>query len=264
MSITSPTHFDLITIFPEFFQGPLEYGIIRQAIKKNLVSIKIHNLRKFTLDTHQTVDDRPFGGEEGMVLKPEPIFRAVKNILGSGRPKKTKVILLSPQGKKLSQNLVWQLYHSHHLIFICGRYEGVDERVANNLATDEISIGDYILSGGELATCVLIDCLVRITPGVLNNYKSAINESFSCSRAALKGSTKNLNYSLLDHPQYTRPEIFDGMKVPSVLLSGNHKKIKRWRRKKALEKTLKNRPDLLEYDGLSEDDKLILAEPYQH
>ena len=169
-------------------------------------------------------------------LKPEPIFRAVKNILGSGRPKKTKVILLSPQGKKLSQNLVWQLSHSHHLIFICGRYEGVDERVANNLATDEISIGDYILSGGELATCVLIDCLVRITPGVLNNYKSAINESFSYSRAALKGSTKNLNYSLLDHPQYTRPEIFDGMKVPSVLLSGNHKKIKRWRRKKALEK----------------------------
>lgn len=261
MSLIHPIHFDLISIFPEFFQGPLEYGIIRQAIKKKLISIKIHNLRKYSLDSHQMVDDRPFGGEEGMVLKPEPIFRAVNHIIGTDRSQKTKIILLSPQGKKLSQKLVLELADSHHFIFICGRYEGVDERVANNLATDEISIGDYILSGGELPSCVLIDCLVRTIPGVLNNCKSVTNESFSNFRSESRVQTKNLNCSLLDHPQYTRPAIFNGMKVPSVLLSGNHQKIRGWRRKKALEKTLRNRPDLLEYDGLSENDKLMLTEP---
>ncbi len=228
--------FDIITIFPEFFRETFDYGIIRRARAAGLVEIEAHDLRGWTTDKHHVVDDRPFGGGDGMVLKPEPIFAAVEQFAGSTRREdydaQTRVILLSPQGRVLTHSLVDDLSkNAKHIVLICGRYEGVDERVAEALVTDEVSIGDYILSGGEPAAIVLLDAVVRLLPGALGSETSAVNESFS--------------EGLLDCPQYTRPPEFRGMRVPDVLLSGNHGEIARWRREAALDKTRRKRPDLL-------------------
>jgi len=228
--------FDIITIFPEFFSEVIDCGILRRARNAGLVEITAHDLRQWTTDKHHVVDDRPFGGGDGMVLKPEPIFTAVEALTGASRredfPAKTRVMLLSPQGQVLSQTLAQEIAeHSAHVVLICGRYEGVDERVAEALVTDEISIGDYVLSGGEPAATVVIDAVVRLLPGALGSETSAVFESFS--------------EGLLDHPQYTRPPEFKGMKVPEVLLSGNHAEIERWRKEAAIAKTRRKRPDLL-------------------
>lgn len=227
---------DIITIFPEFFREAFDYGIIRRARAASLVETKAHDLRQWTSDRHHVVDDRPFGGGEGMVLKADPIFAAVRDLTGwdnrKGYTPQTRVVLLSPQGRVLTQELVQDLsQNASQLVLICGRYEGVDERVSEALVTDEISIGDYVLSGGEPAAVVLIDAVVRLLPGALGNETSATNESFS--------------EGLLDHPHYTRPTEFSGLKVPDVLLTGNHAEIARWRREAALKKTQRNRPDLL-------------------
>ena len=227
---------DIITIFPEFFREAFDYGIIRRARAAGLVETKAHDLRHWTSDKHHVVDDRPFGGGEGMVLKPEPIFAAVQELTGSaGReqfPPQTRVVLLSPQGRVFTQELAQDLsQNAAQIVLICGRYEGVDERVGEALATDEISIGDYVLSGGEPAAVVVIDTVTRLIPGALGNETSAANDSFSAGE--------------LDHPQYTRPTEFAGLTVPEVLLTGNHGEIARWRREAALRKTRRNRPDLL-------------------
>ena len=227
---------DIITIFPEFFREAFDYGIIRRARAAGLVETNAHDLRRWTSDKHHIVDDRPFGGGEGMVLKPEPIFAAVGELTGSGKREDysphTRVVLLSPQGRVFTQELAQDLSQSaSQIVLICGRYEGVDERVSEALATDEISIGDYVLSGGEPAAVVVIDAVVRLLPGALGNEASTANESFS--------------EGLLDHPHYTRPTEFSGLSVPDVLLTGNHGEIARWRREAALRKTQRNRPDLL-------------------
>ena len=228
---------DIITIFPDFFREAFEYGIIRRARIAGLVEIKAHDLRAWTNDKHHVVDDRPFGGGDGMVLKPEPIFAAVEGLAGTSTKQdydaRTRVVLLSPQGKVLTQALAEDFAKdANHLLLICGRYEGVDERVAEALVTDEISIGDYVLSGGEPAAIVLTDAVTRLLPGALGSETSALNESFA--------------ERLLDCPHYTRPPEFRGMRVPDVLLGGNHAEIARWRREAAIEKTKRNRPDLLE------------------
>jgi tRNA (guanine37-N1)-methyltransferase len=227
---------DIITIFPEFFREAFDYGIIRRARAAGLVETTAHDLRRWTSDKHRVVDDRPFGGGEGMVLKPEPIFAAVRELTSSGSREdyspQTRVVLLSPQGRVFTQELAQDLSQNvSQLVLICGRYEGVDERVGEALATDEISIGDYVLSGGEPAAIVVIDAVVRLLPGAVGNETSTANESFSAGR--------------LDHPQYTRPTEFSGLSVPDVLLTGNHAEIARWRREAALRKTQRNRPDLL-------------------
>jgi tRNA (guanine37-N1)-methyltransferase len=227
---------DIITIFPEFFREAFDYGIIRRARAAGLVETTAHDLRRWTSDKHHVVDDRPFGGGEGMVLKPEPIFAAVQELTGCGNradySPETRVVLLSPQGRVFTQEVAQDLsQNASQIVLICGRYEGVDERVGEALATDEISIGDYVLSGGEPAAIVVIDSVVRLLPGALGNETSAVNESFSDGR--------------LGHPQYTRPTEFSGMSVPDVLLKGNHGEIARWRREAALRKTERNRPDLL-------------------
>lgn len=226
---------DIITIFPEFFVGPLDYGIVKRAQAARLVTITTHDLRQWTSDKHHVVDDRPFGGGDGMVLKPEPIFAGVEALTGKSQRKDfspdTRVVLLSPQGQVLSQGLAEDLSESSQIVLLCGRYEGVDERVAERLVTDEISIGDYVLSGGETAALVVVDAVVRLLPGALGSETSALHESFSAG--------------LLDHPHYTRPPEFKGMKVPEVLLSGNHAEIERWRKEAAVEKTKRMRPDLL-------------------
>jgi tRNA (guanine37-N1)-methyltransferase len=227
--------FDVITIFPDFFGEVFEYGIIRRARAAGLVEIKAHDLRGWTSDKHHVVDDRPFGGGDGMVLKPEPIFAAVENLTGASERERygagTRVVLLSPQGRVLTQSAAQELAQAEQVVLICGRYEGVDERVAEALVTDELSIGDYVLSGGEPAALVLVDAIVRLVPGALGSETSAVNESFS--------------EGLLDYPHYTRPPEFRGMRVPEVLLSGHHGEIERWRREQALKKTERNRPDLL-------------------
>jgi tRNA (guanine37-N1)-methyltransferase len=227
---------DIITIFPEFFREAFDYGIIRRARAAGLVETKAYDLRQWTTDKHHVVDDRPFGGGEGMVLKPEPIFAAVRELTGCSTREdyspQTRVVLLSPQGRVLTQEVALDLSkNASQIVLICGRYEGVDERVCEALATDEISIGDYVLSGGEPAAVVMIDAVVRLLPGALGNETSASNESFSDG--------------LLAHPQYTRPPEFSGLAVPDVLLTGNHAEIARWRREAALKKTQRNRPDLL-------------------
>jgi len=226
---------DIITIFPDYFREAFDYGIIRRARAAQLVEIKAHDLRLWTSDKHKVVDDRPFGGGDGMVLKPEPIFAAVDSLSGARRredvaPKK-RVVLLSPQGKTFTQSVAGEFAKCEQLVLICGRYEGVDERVAEALVTDEVSIGDYVLSGGEPAALVVVDAVVRLIPGALGSETSATTESFSDS--------------LLDYPHYTRPPEFEGMRAPEVLLTGHHAEIAKWRRKAAEEKTKRNRPDLL-------------------
>lgn len=237
--------FDVVTIFPEFFVGPFSHGILRRAQDVALVNIRVHDLRQFTDDRHRTVDDRPFGGGDGMVLKAEPIFRAVESLMpGEETPLKYAIILLSPQGKRFSQADAVCLAELDHVVFICGRYEGVDERVAEHLATEELSIGDYVLSGGELAAAVVIDAVTRLVPGALGNEVSRELDSFSFSPRSGHGNEKE-ELGALSWPQYTRPEDFRDWKVPEILLSGNHQEILRWRRQQAYEKTARVRPDLL-------------------
>ncbi|MEP6923558.1 MAG: tRNA (guanosine(37)-N1)-methyltransferase TrmD [Pyrinomonadaceae bacterium] len=227
---------DILTIFPDFFREIFDFGIIRRARAAGIVEIKIHDLRLWATDKHRMVDDRPFGGGDGMVLKPEPIFAAIKSLVGTSErasfPSGAHIILLTPQGRQLKQAVVREFAeNAEHLVLICGRYEGVDERVNEALVTDEISVGDYVLSGGEPAALILVDAITRLLPGALGSETSAANDSFE--------------NDLLDFPHYTRPPEFQGMRVPEVLLNGNHAEIEKWRRQRALEKTENNRPDLL-------------------
>ena len=227
--------FHVLTIFPDFFRGPFEHGVVAKAREAGALDIRIHNLRDWTTDRHKTVDDRPFGGGEGMLLKPEPVFAAIEAIWPERGPSR-KVILASAQGRLFDQNIARRLAQADELLVICGRYEGVDERVADLLADEELSIGDYVLSGGELAAAVIVDVTARLLPGVLGNEASAVWESFSDAGHGRR---------LLDCPQYTRPAEFRGARVPEVLLGGNHEEIRKWRRKAAEEKTARMRPDLL-------------------
>jgi tRNA (guanine37-N1)-methyltransferase len=227
--------FHVLTIFPEFFQGPFEHGVIKRARDTGALEIRIHNLRDWTFDRHKTVDDRPFGGGEGMLLKPEPVFLAVESIFPERKPDR-RTVLLSAQGGLFDQQTANRFSGLAELLLICGRYEGVDERVAEHLADGELSIGSYVLSGGELAAAVVIDAVARLLPGVLGNESSAVFESF---QEAGHGA------GVLDCPQYTRPAEFRGWKAPETLLSGNHEEIRRWRQRAALEKTARLRPDLL-------------------
>jgi tRNA (guanine37-N1)-methyltransferase len=242
---------DIITIFPDYFRTVFDYGIVRRAGASGLVEIKAHDLRAWAFDKHRMVDDRPFGGGDGMVLKPEPLFAAVESLTGAQNSEQlagtgTRVVMLSPQGRVLSQEVAAELAEAKRLVLICGRYEGVDERVIEGLATDEISIGDYVLSGGEPAAVVLVDAVVRLIPGALGSETSASNDSFSDG--------------LLDFPHYTRPPEFRGQRVPEVLLGGNHAEIARWRRRRALRKTQRNRPELLTRAALTETERAWLAE----
>ena len=267
---------DIITTFPDFFRGPLDYGIVRRAREAGLVKIEIHDLRAFTRDRHRTVDDRPFGGGEGMILKPEPIFECVESLNIAPREerdaKKQSVVLLSAQGKRFDQKLASELAGVDRMVLICGRYEGVDERVGTHLADREISIGDYVLSGGELGAAVIVDTVTRLIPGAVGNEASTRQESF-CAGPELGDSglsDKNVRPTgadstcgsggLLDYPHYTRPADFRGIRVPEVLLNGNHDDIRRWRKRSALEKTLSNRPDLVDQGRLSKEDRELLAE----
>jgi tRNA (guanine37-N1)-methyltransferase len=246
---------DILTIFPGFFNGPLDYGIVQRARRAGLLDVRVHDLRQWTHDAHRTVDDRPFGGGPGMVMKPEPFFEAVEALLGTSaeqarqRPD-TAIVLLSAAGRLFRQPVAVRWSRLAHLVLLCGRYEGVDERVAQHLATEEISIGDFVLSGGELAAAVVLDAVTRLLPGALGNEASPLEESFSTDDSSPGG--------LLDCPHYTRPRVFRGWAVPEVLLSGHHEQIRRWRRQQALEKTLRNRPDLLQATALTEADRRLL------
>ena len=259
---------DIVTIFPDFFRGPLDFGILRRAREVGLVEIRVHDLREFTRDRHRTVDDRPFGGGEGMVLKPEPIFECMEKLNVAPRDQRVgqtatqSVILLSAQGRRLDQGLAQELAGLERIVLICGRYEGVDERVSEHLADREISIGDYVLSGGELGAAVIVDVVTRLIPGAVGNENSTRQESFSASSEVVAGdvpSSTCVSGGLLDYPHYTRPAEFRGMAVPDVLVNGNHDEIRRWRRKTALQKTLRNRPDLIDAADLSEEDRKLLA-----
>lgn len=237
---------DILTLFPEMFNGLLEYSIIARARERGVVDIRLHDIRSHTHDKHRVVDDYPYGGGAGMVLKPEPIFEAVdaiKTELGSGP---VPIILLSPQGRLFNQSVARDLSGHENIILICGHYEGIDERVAEYLATDEISIGDYLLSGGEIAAMGVTDCIVRLLPGALGSEESLTEESHVGG--------------LLEYPQYTRPEMFRGWAVPSILLSGDHGEVARWRRQQSLLRTSKRRPDLIEKAVLSKEDRKLLSE----
>jgi tRNA (guanine37-N1)-methyltransferase len=255
--------FDLITIFPEFFNGPLDHGIVRRASEAGLIHVQVQNLRDFTKGRHRTVDDRPFGGGEGMVLKPEPLFEAVESLLGRsvGDAAKqnepdpgTAIVLMSAAGRLFDQETARRYSQLQRIILICGRYEGVDERVAEHLANEEVSIGDFVLSGGELPAMLVMDAVTRLLPGALGNEASAQNESFSELQAVTAKPDKTWNTTrsesgkevgmLLDFPHYTRPAEYRGWKVPEILISGNHAEVAKWRKQKALEKTRRNRPDL--------------------
>lgn len=261
--------FDILTIFPDFFQGPLDHGIIRRAREAGLIEIAVRDLRAMAHDRHRTVDDRPFGGGEGMVMKPEPIFESVESLHVTPRElrvspaAKESVVLLSAQGRRFDQNVAEQLAGLERVVLICGRYEGVDERVTEYLADRELSIGDYVLSGGELAAAVVVDTVTRLVPGALGNEASAWQESFSSRLQGEKAGEPRstcVSGGLLDYPHYTRPADFRGFAVPQVLVSGNHEEIRRWRRRTALGKTLRNRPDLLEQAPLSDEDKILIAQ----
>jgi tRNA (guanine37-N1)-methyltransferase len=271
--------FDILTIFPHFFAGPLDHGILSRAIATEAVEVATHDLRVFTKDRHRTVDDRPFGGGEGMVLKAQPIFECVESLGSSGAaiaPKaerdlsRQSVILLSAQGKRFTQATAHHIATLERVVLICGRYEGVDERVCELLADQELSIGDYVLSGGELAAAVVIDAVVRLLPGVLGHADSARYESFGAPDSQTGDPAHNLTPDevprsthgaggLLDYPHYTRPAEFRGVTIPDVLAGGDHAAIRRWRRQMALEKTWRNRPDLLAHATLNDDDREYLA-----
>jgi len=285
--------FDIVTIFPEFFDGPLDYGIVRRAREAGLLDVAVNDLREFTQDRHRTVDDRPFGGGEGMVLKPEPLFEAVETLLGSvpelsatdpdsvgaveslpghgAAPATTAIVLLSASGRLFRQETARRYAGLERVVLLCGRYEGVDERVAEHLATEEISVGDFVLSGGEFPAAMIVDAVTRLLPGALGNQASTMHESFSApagdqpimvsSRSPASGFGQAASgIGILDCPHYTRPAEFRGWTVPEVLLGGNHEQIRRWRRKMALAKTLRNRPELLAGVALSEEDRRLLEE----
>ncbi len=237
---------DIITIFPGFFDTVLACSIVGRARRAGIVQIQCHDLRDYTTDAHRTVDDTPYGGGAGMVMKPEPFYRAVREVLGD---EKAPVILLTPQGELFTQAKAMQLAAQERLVLLCGHYEGVDERVRQTVVTDEISIGDYVLTGGEPAAVVVIDAIVRLLPGATGNEQSPMDESFSTG--------------LLEYPHYTRPSEFQGLKVPEVLLTGNHKQICRWRRRQALKRTLQRRPDLLGQAELTKEDHELLREIWQ-
>lgn len=267
--------FDIITIFPGFFDSPLDYGILKRARTAGLVEVTTHDLRGFTHDRHRTVDDRPFGGGEGMVLKPEPIYDAVMSLgispKAERQQEKETVILLSAQGRPFTQAIAQELAATERVVIICGRYEGVDERVNEMLCDREISIGDYVLSGGELAAAVIVDAVVRLLPGALGNPDSSRFESFGADDKLENSSVKNgpprSTYGaggLLDYPHYTRPAEFRGVTIPDALRGGDHEVVRRWRRRMALEKTLRNRPDLLDRITISDEDQEILAELRLH
>jgi tRNA (guanine37-N1)-methyltransferase len=255
--------FDLITIFPEFFVGPLDHGIVRRARETGIANINIQDLREFTKDKHRTVDDRPFGGGEGMVLKPDPLFEAVEKLLGHGvgsaaesvePDTNTAIVLMSAAGRLFNQETAKRYAQIERLILICGRYEGVDERVAEHLATEEISVGDYVLSGGEMPAAMIIDAVTRLLPGALGNEASTQNESFNSSADGSESlptrhSPLATRHLLLDYPHYTRPAEYRGWKVPDILIGGNHAEVAKWRRQQALAKTRRNRPDLLPENG---------------
>jgi tRNA (guanine37-N1)-methyltransferase len=226
--------FDIVTIFPGFFQGPFDFGIIRRGREKGLISVRVHDLRDWTSDRHRTVDDRPFGGGEGMVLKPEPIFDAVEAVR---QGQEAEVVVLSAAGRKFDQAEALRLSKARRVILVCGRYEGIDERVVEHLATAEISIGDFIVSGGEIAAALVVDAVMRYVPGVVGKEESILRDSFSDPAAEVQ---------LVEHPHYTRPAEFRGLKVPEILISGDHEAVRQWRHEAALRKTKKNRPDLLE------------------
>jgi tRNA (guanine37-N1)-methyltransferase len=261
---------DVVTIFPEFFAGPFDHGIVRRAREGSVLDLRVQDLREFTHDRHRTVDDRPFGGGDGMVLKPEPLFEAVESLLGQSPSgaSETAVILLSASGRLFRQAAAERLAKRERLILLCGRYEGVDERVAEHLATEEVSIGDFVLSGGELAAALVVDAVTRLLPGALGSETSSVHESFSGMQdeigshaglselAARAGATP----MLVEGPQYTRPAEFRGWAVPEVLLNGNHDEIRRWRRAKSIQKTLRNRPDLLTGHVLSPEDEKLLQQ----
>lgn len=239
---------DILTLFPQMFQGPFSVGIFQRAIDRKLVKVNIHNIRDYTHDKHHTVDDYAYGGGAGMVLKPEPIFEAVESIKSDISLKaggdEVPIILLTPQGRLLGQQIVQELSRYSHLILICGRYEGVDERVREHLVTDEISIGDYVLGGGELAAMVIVDAVVRLLPGVLGSEASPLDDSYTTG--------------LLEYPQYTRPDVYRGWSVPEVLLSGDHAQIDKWRREQAILRTLKRRPELLDQANLPPGDRQLV------
>ncbi|HKP85858.1 MAG TPA: tRNA (guanosine(37)-N1)-methyltransferase TrmD [Blastocatellia bacterium] len=236
--------FDIITIFPEMFREVFEFGIIRRAVEAGLIEIKIHDLRDYTHDRHHQVDDRPFGGGAGMVMKPEPLFRAVEAI--THKAEDVSTVLLSPQGRLFDQPTAEGFAAKQRVVLICGRYEGVDERVAEHLVDDELSIGDYVLSGGEIPAMVVVDAVTRLIPGALGCDQSAERESFSDG--------------LLDHPHYTRPAEYRGLKVPDVLVGGNHAQIERFRRRRSIKKTLRRRPDLIESRALSDEERRDIEE----
>jgi tRNA (guanine37-N1)-methyltransferase len=263
--------FDIITIFPDFFAGPFNYGILKRAHTAGLVGIAIHDLRSFTHDRHRTVDDRPFGGGEGMVLKAQPIYDTVQSLQiapkAERQRQKETVILLSAQGQPFGQSLAQELAATERVVIVCGRYEGVDERVNELLCDREISIGDYVLSGGELAAAVIVDAVVRLLPGALGNPDSSRFESFGAEdvledAVSAEGVPRSTYGSggLLDYPHYTRPAEFMGVPIPEALAGGNHEEVRRWRRRMALKKTLMNRPDLLVKIEISDEDREILAE----
>ncbi len=235
---------DILTLFPQMFEAPFSFGIFKRAIDNGLVSLNIHNIRDYTHDKHHIVDDSPYGGGAGMVLRPGPIFEAVEAIKAGIGDEPLDVILLTPQGRLLNQQVAQELSQKKHLAFICGHYEGEDERVREHLATDEISIGDYVLTGGELPAMVVIDALLRLIPGVLGSDESALDDSHASG--------------LLEYPQYTRPEDFRGMTVPEVLLSGDHARIARWRREQIIRRTLERRPELLNKANLGLEDKKLV------
>ncbi len=264
--------FEILTIFPDFFRGPLDYGIVRKAREAGLIEIGIHDLRAFAHDRHRTVDDRPFGGGEGMVLKPEPIFECLESLAALPREERMRadsretVVLLSPQGELFTQAVAQGLTKRERVVLICGRYEGVDERVSQHLADREISVGDFVLSGGELGAAIIVDTTTRLLPGALGNAASTQQESFTASAVQdqrISGEPPSSTCGsggLLDYPHYTRPAEFRGMQVPEVLMNGDHDEIRKWRRRTALQKTLRNRPDLLRDAELSKEDQKLLAE----
>ena len=245
-ALAGPTRFHVLTIFPAMFVSPFSEGIMARAISNELVEVRPHDIRDYAPDRHRTVDDYPFGGGPGMLMKAGPLFDAVEAARSTARSADCPVILLSPQGRPLTQAVVEELARVPEMVLVCGRYEGVDERVRDHLATDEISIGDYVLSGGELAAMVLIDAVSRLLPGVVGSIESTEDDSFTTG--------------LIQHPHYTRPAEYRGWRVPDTLLSGNHAEIARWRRRESLRKTLRRRPDLLEAAELTDDDARYLKE----
>jgi tRNA (guanine37-N1)-methyltransferase len=236
---------DILTLFPNMFSGPFDESIVKRAIDNDIVNIVLHNLRDWGLGKHKTVDDYPFGGGSGMVMKPEPLFEAVETIKAQDSDSSAPVILLTPQGRLFNQKIAAELAKNSRLIFVCGHYEGVDERVREHLATDEISIGDYVLTGGELAAMVVIDAVIRQLPGVLGSEESASDESHAAG--------------LLEYPQYTRPQSYRGWEVPQVLISGNHAQIAKWRREQSILRTFMRRPDLLYKANLSAQERKLVA-----